>query len=585
REELEDLSFSELNPDARASLIRRSGQLRERTGGRVPEIVDAIRVLMDEEDIRAEVLGRQKKPFSIWRKMEEKKIAFSQLSDIYAFRVLCDDERDCYRALGALHRHWRAVPGRFKDYVSSPKANGYRSLHTTVSGPEALRVEVQIRTHEMHMVAESGVAAHWSYRDGHRVETRFAVEPQAWLQNLVARIEKGDEPAEFLEHVRLEMYTDQVFCFTPKGDVIGLPRGATPLDFAYAIHTNVGDRCAGANVDGTRLPLFTRLRNGQEVEIITADGQQPSPHWEDLVTTGRAKHAIRRSLREQRREAEVLLGREIAGASFARLGREATDKTYGAVAAKLGQPSTEALLRALAHGRLTGRQVVEAVYPTPPEAFEPEPDLPPSPGERVLGVPQGFATSFCQRCWPLPGERIIGLRRRGDIGVHAASCSVLAAYEDELARWHDLRWAPDAAQRPASLARIAVWMANEPGVLGRVCTLIGEQRANIDNFAVVDRQPEVYRITLDLEVRDLRHLSDLLTALEAQVFVRRAERKRDLPETTANPQPRLPLAPTDGSAVPASLETRAPADPAGAAVSAPAGRGTKSGAAASPARD
>ncbi|MEO0761709.1 MAG: bifunctional (p)ppGpp synthetase/guanosine-3',5'-bis(diphosphate) 3'-pyrophosphohydrolase, partial [Pseudomonadota bacterium] len=347
REELEDLSFSELNPDARASLIRRSGQLRERTGGRVPEIVDAIRVLMDEEDIRAEVLGRQKKPFSIWRKMEEKKIAFSQLSDIYAFRVLCDDERDCYRALGALHRHWRAVPGRFKDYVSSPKANGYRSLHTTVSGPEALRVEVQIRTHEMHMVAESGVAAHWSYRDGHRVETRFAVEPQAWLQNLVARIEKGDEPAEFLEHVRLEMYTDQVFCFTPKGDVIGLPRGATPLDFAYAIHTNVGDRCAGANVDGTRLPLFTRLRNGQEVEIITADGQQPSPHWEDLVTTGRAKHAIRRSLREQRREAEVLLGREIAGASFARLGREATDKTYGAVAAKLGQPSTEALLRAL----------------------------------------------------------------------------------------------------------------------------------------------------------------------------------------------------------------------------------------------
>ncbi|MEO0762117.1 MAG: ACT domain-containing protein, partial [Pseudomonadota bacterium] len=207
------------------------------------------------------------------------------------------------------------------------------------------------------------------------------------------------------------------------------------------------------------------------------------------------------------------------------------------------------------------------------------------PSVVIEGLEPGVAVHMSKCCWPLPGERIIGLRRRGDIGVHAASCSVLAAYEDELARWHDLRWAPDAAQRPASLARIAVWMANEPGVLGRVCTLIGEQRANIDNFAVVDRQPEVYRITLDLEVRDLRHLSDLLTALEAQVFVRRAERKRDLPETTANPQPRLPLAPTDGRAVPASLETRAPADPAGAAVSAPAGRGTKSGAAASPARD
>ncbi|MEL6575290.1 MAG: RelA/SpoT family protein, partial [Pseudomonadota bacterium] len=259
REELEDLAFEVVYPEARTSLLRRFIKLRRETGDRVPEIVAEIQGLLIDEGIQGEVYGREKRPYSIWRKMEEKKITFSQLSDIYAFRIILGDEGDCYRALGALHRHWRAVPGRFKDYVSSPKANGYRSLHTTVSGPGALRVEVQIRTHEMHSVAETGVAAHWSYRDGARAENRFAVEPFAWLRDLVARLEKGDEPAEFLEHVKLDMFTDQVFCFTPKGEVVGLPRGATPLDFAYAIHTNIGNRAAGAMVDGARVPLWTRL--------------------------------------------------------------------------------------------------------------------------------------------------------------------------------------------------------------------------------------------------------------------------------------------------------------------------------------
>ncbi|MEM9783926.1 MAG: RelA/SpoT AH/RIS domain-containing protein, partial [Pseudomonadota bacterium] len=521
-------------------------------GGRVPEIVAAIRSLMEEAAIPAEVMGREKRPFSVWRKMEEKGTAFSQLSDIYAFRVLCEREEDCYRALGRLHRHWRAVPGRFKDYISSPKANGYRSLHTTVSGPGAMWVEVQIRTPEMHQVAESGVAAHWAYRDGERVANRFAVEPYAWLSDLVDRLEKGDTPSEFLEHVKLDMYNDQVFCFTPKGAVIGLPRGASPLDFAYAIHTNIGDRCAGALVDGQRMPLFTRLRNGQQVEIITADGQAPSPHWEDLVVTGRAKHAIRRALKEQRREAEEALGREIAKSAFDRVGREAGDKTFEQAAARLGQPSVEALMIALARGSLTGRAVVEAVYPTPPGEAEPEAMLPGAQNRRVLGVPAGLALSFCPQCSPLPGERVIGLRRHGEVSVHAASCPVLADYEEDLGRWYDLRWAADAAHAASNLARIAVWMVNEPGTLGRVCLLIGEQRANIDNFAVVERRPDLFRITLDVEVRDLRHLSDLLTALSAQNFVASAERLRTGGSEAAVQQPRLPLASAEGAATPAT---------------------------------
>ncbi|MEL6336391.1 MAG: bifunctional (p)ppGpp synthetase/guanosine-3',5'-bis(diphosphate) 3'-pyrophosphohydrolase [Pseudomonadota bacterium] len=542
RDELEDLAFKELMPDARTSLIRRFEQLREATGGRVPEIVAGIEEIMAEDGIEAEVIGREKRAYSVWRKMEEKKIAFSQLSDIYAFRVLCAREEDIYRALGALHRHWRAVPGRFKDYVSSPKANGYRSVHTTVSGPGAMRVEVQIRTPEMHSVAETGVAAHWAYRDGARVKNPFAVEPFAWLRDLVDRLEKGDEPTEFLEHVKLDMYNDQVFCFTPKGDVIGLPRGATPLDFAYAIHTSIGDRCAGALVDGGRAPLWTRLRNGQQVEIITAEGQIPSPHWEDLVVTGRAKHAIRRSLREQRRDAEVALGRERASAAFARLGRESGDKTFAAAAARLGQPSVEAMMIELSRGRLTGRAVVEAVYPSQPEMAALDQDLPVKPDLRVAGVPAGAQVTFCQRCWPVPGERIIGLRRRGGISVHAASCSVLANYEDDLDRWYDLHWSPDASRRATNLARIMLWLANQPGALGRVCMLVGEQYANIENFAVVERTPEVYRITFDLEVRNLRHLNDILTALEAQSYVSRAERMRDVPGAESETlQPRLPL--------------------------------------------
>ncbi|MGF1551304.1 MAG: RelA/SpoT family protein [Paracoccaceae bacterium] len=530
REELEDLCFRELNPEARASILARGEARRAETGEAVARIKDEIRATLAAEGLDVEVIGREKKPYSIWRKMEEKRISFSQLSDLYAFRVICEDEGACYRAFGALHRRWRAVPGRFKDYVSSPKANGYRSIHTTVSGPGALRVEVQIRTPEMHTVAETGVAAHWAYRDGERAPNPFAVEPFAWLRDLVERIEKGDEPAEFLEHVKLDMYTDQVFCFTPKGDVVGLPRGATPLDFAYAIHTSVGDRCAGALVDGARKPLWTRLGNGQQVEIITAEGQTPSQHWEDIVVTGRAKHAIRRSLREQRREAESALGRDLAQAAFARRGREAGDKTFAAAAQRLGFAGTEPMLLALARGRLRGRAVAEAIYPAPPSEAEDEPALPASPDRRVLGVPRGHAVAFCRQCWPLPGERVIGLAEGTRVGVHAASCPVLADHEDDLGRWHDLRWSPDAERRPANLARVAVSLANEPGALGRACTLIGEQHANIDYFAVVEREPDVYRILLDVEVRNLRHLSDILTALAAQTYVGRAERMREAPE-------------------------------------------------------
>jgi GTP pyrophosphokinase len=544
RDELEDLSFEVLNPEARVSLMRRFLKLRRDTGDMIPQISSEIAETLADAGIEAEVQGREKRPYSIWRKMEEKQTSFSQLSDIYGFRILCQTEEDCYRALGAVHRHWRSVPGRFKDYISGPKANGYRSIHTTVYGAGAMRVEMQIRTRQMHEVAETGVAAHWAYKDGHRVQNPFAVDPFTWLRDLVARLEKGDEPQEFLEHVKLEMFTDQVFCFTPKGNVVGLPRGATPIDFAYAIHTNVGNRCAGALVDGRRVPLWTRLRNGQQVEIITAKGQTPSSHWEDMALTGRAKSAIRRALREQLRGERVALGHDLAEQSFARAGRSGGKKALAAAAEKLSYPSVDAMLVELATGELTGRQLVEAVYPTQPgTAFPVPPEVAPS-GAAVRGIRRGAAIRFCTCCWPIPGDRIIGLSARGGVTVHVISCPLLAAFEDDLEHWHDLSWDKSAAKKPTNVVRINLTLANQPGALGTVCTLVGEQQANIDNLGVTTRKPDFFLMAMDLEVRDVKHLSDILTSLRAQSFVSQVERAITPPEQPVarlEGQPRLPL--------------------------------------------
>jgi len=541
REELEDLAFEVLNPEARISIMRRFLKLRRDTGDMIPQISREIETLVAEAGIAAKVHGREKRPYSIWRKMEEKQTSFSQLSDIYGFRILCRDEAECYRALGAVHRKWRVVPGRFKDYISGPKQNGYRSIHTTVYGSRAMRVEIQIRTEEMHEVAETGVAAHWAYRDGEQLSNRFAVDPFTWLRELVARLEKGDEPAEFLEHVKLDMFMDQVFCFTPKGDVVGLPRGATPIDFAYAIHSDVGDQCAGAEVDGRRVPLWTRLRNGQQVDIITAQGQHPAPHWIDMAITGRAKQAVRRALRDQLRDEQITLGREITAQAFARHGREAGEKPFVAAAKKLGQPSVEAMLAAVSRGELSARTIVAAVYPDQGDVPAAERTV---PAVRVRGVSRGQAVRYCECCFPIPGDRIVGVARAGGVTVHVISCPLLEEVEDELERWHDLAWDPEAAQAPGNRASISVTLANQPGALGAVCTLIGEQRANIDNLVIFDRKPDYFHMAIDLEVRDVKHLSDILFALEAQDYVAVAER-------AVRPGQRRENDPAPGTGVPA----------------------------------
>ncbi|MCW0180852.1 MAG: bifunctional (p)ppGpp synthetase/guanosine-3',5'-bis(diphosphate) 3'-pyrophosphohydrolase, partial [Zavarzinia sp.] len=370
REELEDLSFAQINPDAREGIIARLDFLRAKGGTIIPKVSEQLRRTLAAAGIEASVQGREKRPYSIWRKMENKNISFEQLSDIMAFRIIVSDTTECYKTLGAIHAAYPMVHGRFKDYISTPKRNGYRSLHSTVIGPERQKIEVQIRTREMHEVAELGVAAHWRYK-----ETPPGTAPAAlpasptdgmqyrWLRELLEILEHASSPEEFLEHTKLEMFQGQVFCFTPKGDLIDLPKGATPLDFAYAVHTSVGHTCVGAKVNGRLQPLRTELQNGDQVEIVRSRAQTPSADWENIVVTGHARSAIRRFLRGQQRDQYLALGKEILAKAFQQGGHEASEKAFDAAAKALRHKSIDDLQVAVGQGLVTGRAVVEAIFP------------------------------------------------------------------------------------------------------------------------------------------------------------------------------------------------------------------------------
>ena len=524
REELEDLAFRVLNNEGRNSIIRRFITLQRESGDVIRQITNDMEAELLEAGIDAEVYGRAKKPHSIWRKMEEKKIGFSRLSDIYGFRIIVATDAECYAALGTVHRRWSAVPGRFKDYISQPKSNGYRSLHTTVSGRDGKRVEIQIRTREMHEVAESGVAAHWSYRDGAPAENPFAVDPAKWIASISERFESAEDHDEFLEHVKMEMYADQVFCFTPKGDVMKLPRGATPLDFAYMIHTRIGDSCVGAKVDGIRVPLWTRLRNGQSVDVMTAEGQRPQATWIDIVATGRAKAAIRRSLREENRERFIKLGRELARVAFDHLGKKPTDKALTTAAKQMGIENAEELLSRIGSAELTAREVIATLYPKLAQKTGDEIDA----ARAVVGLNPGQTFRRAACCQPVPGERIVGISYPGrGVMIHAIDCDALADLSDDSERWVDLHW-QEGRHPAAHNVSVDITIANDSGVLGRICTLIGEQGANISDLVFIDRKPDFYRLIVDVELRDVGHLHAVMLALEADSDVSSLNRHRDL---------------------------------------------------------
>ena len=539
--ELEELAFEHINPRARDAIVRRLEKLRSDQGSAVALASGEISIRLEQAGIPARVFGREKHPYSIWRKLQRKSIGFSQLSDIYAFRVIVDTEDDCYRALGVIHRHWSSVPERFKDFISTPKRNNYRSLHTTVVGPKGMRIEMQIRTETMDRVAEEGVAAHWTYKNaayGFDAEAAAADggrDPLINLRQLVQVLEHGGDAEELVEHAKLEMFLDQVFVFSPKGRLISLPRGAMPLDFAYALHTDIGDTTVGVKINGELRPLRTPLQNGDVVEIVRGAKPVAWTEWRTLTVTGRARSAIRRHMRQSEREELTKSGRAAIDETFARAGKSRAAVQMKAVLERFGVASEDELFVSVGRGRVTPNQVLEAVFPglkadeKAAAARRQKIEDGPSAGSFVQGpdLKPGVKLHFSDCCSPVPGDRIVGISGDdGVVAVHAIDCSVLAQFEESEDLWRDIHWTAQAEQGTLSTAKLQVTIRDAPGVLGQVCTLIGEAGGNIISLNMHHRQSEFFDVDVDVEVRDARHLTLIAAALRACPPVETVERAK-----------------------------------------------------------
>ncbi|MDJ0945090.1 MAG: bifunctional (p)ppGpp synthetase/guanosine-3',5'-bis(diphosphate) 3'-pyrophosphohydrolase [Kiloniellales bacterium] len=534
KDELQDLAFAVLNSDARDSILARLNFLREQGGDLLERVREQLARDLEEGGVKAKVSGRLKSPYSIWRKMEQRNLSFEQLADTVAFRVVVPTVGDCYHALGILHSRYPTVPGRFKDYISTPKPNGYRSLHTGLIGPEQQRIEIQIRTREMHEIAEFGVAAHWKYKQGApMVDGR----QYRWVRELLDILDHASNPEEFLEHTKLEMFQDQVFCFTPKGDLIALPSGATPLDFAYAVHSEVGDTCVGAKVNGRMVPLRTRLANGDQVQIVTSKAQTPSPDWEKFAVTGKARARIRRFVRAREREQYVELGRNMLEKAFRQEGQDLTEKALKGGLKKLKADSIQDLHFSVGTGHTSATEVVRAVYPESKErsGWRKVVSIGRAKGKRdkakdsaipIKGLIPGMALHYAHCCHPLPGDRIVGIVTTGKgVTVHTIDCDTLQTFAETPERWVDLAWDVDGSSVPF-LGRLNVVVANEPGSLGNLSTVIGKNDGNISNLKITNRSIDFFEMLIDVEVKDLKHLTDIMAALRAMSVITSVERAR-----------------------------------------------------------
>ena len=548
REELEDLSFRTLDPQAYDVVMQRLDALAERNRNLIGEIEGQLARKFRDHGLTARVFGRRKRPFSIWTKMERKSIGFEQLSDIFGFRVIMPDLESCYRALGIVHTTWPVVPGRFKDYISTPKQNDYRSIHTTVIGPGKQRVELQIRTEEMDQIAELGIAAHAFYKDDIGSPTELLKRESnafAWLRHTIGILSESANPEEFLEHTKLELFHDQVFCFTPKGKLIALPRHANVIDFAYAVHTDVGNSAVGCKINGKFAALSSELQNGDEVEVLTSDAQSAPPSaWETLAVTGKARAAIRRATRTAVRDQYAGLGRRIVERLFERTKLDyADDKLKGALP-RLARASIEDVMAAVGRGEIKASDVARAMYPDYKEErivrygskktaaaaakAAAAPTAEPARGAFAIpisGLNSGLPVKFAPNGGAVPGDRIVGIVTPGEgITIYPIQSPALKDFEEEPERWLDVRWDVDETTPQRFPARIRVENVNEPGSLAQVATVIAEHDGNIDNISMSRRSPDFTELTIDLEVYDLKHLSAIINQLRAKTIVARVDR-------------------------------------------------------------
>lgn len=541
REELEDLAFKVIDPEAHAVVVQRLDALEERDRNLIGEIEAQLSAKLAKNGVNAHVKGRRKQPFSIWMKMERKSVGFEQLSDIFGFRIIVNSIAEVYRTVGIVHTTWPVVPGRFKDYISTPKQNDYRSIHTTVIGPGKQRVELQIRTEEMNRVNEYGIAAHAIYKDGVGSPTeRLKLESNAfaWLRHTVEVLSESANPEEFLEHTKMELFHDQVFCFTPKGKLIALPRHANVIDFAYAVHTDVGNSAVGCKINGKFAPLSSELQNGDEVEVLTSQAQSAPPTaWESLAVTGKAKAAIRRATRTAVRDQYAGLGRRIVERLFMRAKIVyADDKLKGALP-RLARSSIDDVMAAVGRGEMKASDVARAMYPDYKEearlsgkktaGAKPKPsgDAKASNAIPIRGINSDLPVKFAPNGGAVPGDRIVGIVTPGEgITIYPIQSPALKDFEEEPERWLDVRWDTDEATPRRFPARLHVQNVNEPGSLAQVASVIAEHDGNIDNISMSRRSPDFTELTIDLEVYDLKHLNGIIAQLRAKAVVASVDR-------------------------------------------------------------
>ncbi len=560
REELEELAFRYINPDAWRAVTDRLAELLEKNRGLLQKIEKDLSEIFEKNGIKASVKSRQKKPWSVFRKMETKGLSFEQLSDIFGFRVMVDTMQDCYRALGLIHTTWSMVPGRFKDYISMPKQNDYRSIHTTIIGPSRQRIELQIRTREMDEIAEFGVAAHSIYKDRGSASNPHTISTEtnayAWLRQTIEQLSEGDNPEEFLEHTKLELFQDQVFCFTPKGRLIALPRGATPIDFAYAVHTDVGDSCVGAKVNGRIMPLMTELKNGDEVDIIRSKAQVPPAAWESIVVTGKARSAIRRATKNAIRKQYSGLGARILERAFQRAGKTFAKESLKPVLHRLARKDVEDVLTSVGRGELASGDVMKAVFPdykdervtqVQPKQREEgwsrirnaagmlfqipgrasrrdKGSLPKDGAVPIRGIHSDLPVHFAPE-GAVPGDRIVGIVQPGSgITIYPIQSPSLTAFDDQPERWIDVRWDIDENNKERFPARVSVTCINAPGSLADIAQVVASNDANIHTLSMIRTAPDFTEMLLDLEVWDLKHLNRLLSQLKENASVSDARR-------------------------------------------------------------
>jgi len=532
--ELEGLAFPHVYPEAHESIMKRLDYLYANTENIRDEVINELEKIFAENFLDAEVVGRRKQPYSIWKKITSRNVSLENQADLFAFRVIVDDVEDCYKALGVIHKVWQAVPGLLKDYISMSKPNGYQSIHTVVIGPQRKRIEVQIRSTEMDTIAEKGVAAHWRYKndDSSKDEVHYQ-----WLQDLLEILENTADPEEFLEHTKIAMYQNLVFCFTPKGELINLPAGSTVVDFAYTVHTKVGDTCVGGKVNGEPAQLKKVLSNGDQVEILTSKAQKPHQSWENFVVTGKAKAAIRRYTRQQQKKEYIELGEEILKHSFEQEKRGYTKKAITAAGKKLSLKGGAAkVFEKVGSGELSDRSVLEIIFPsikdqkTAKKAGSIVLDTKRSHkgGDNQLpikGLTPGLLVHISKCCHPLPGDRIVGIvAEEKGIMVHTIHCEALNVYTEAPEAWIDLSWQQPENSAEVFVGRVDLSLKHVSGALASVLSIVAQDQSNVSNIKFSERSADVFRIELDLEVRDVKHLMGVISALRASKYVNNIDR-------------------------------------------------------------